>query len=172
MSPVAVLVGLPGVGKTTAGKRLANRLKVPFADSDQLVEQRTGSAVPTLFAQQGEAAFRAIEADVVRAALVDFGGVLALGGGAIRDAGTRAALHDSGCPVVLLTANLRTLRRRVGSGDGRPLLAGDPSARLAALAAEREPLYAEVRTHEVVTDGRSSSRVAAEIAELLTAVPR
>ena len=170
MSPVAVLVGLPGVGKTTAGKRLANRLKVPFADSDKLVEQRTGSPVTELFAEKGEAAFRAIEAEVVQSALVEFDGVLALGGGAIRDGGTRVALHASGCPVILLKANLRTLRRRVGTGDGRPLLAGDPSGRLAALAAERDPLYAEVRTHEIVTDGRSSSKVAAEIAELLTAV--
>jgi shikimate kinase len=167
VSPAAVLIGLPGVGKTTTGRRLAKRLGVGFEDSDRLVEQQAGASVAEVFAERGEAAFRALEAAAVVTALSDFDGVLALGGGAVADPATREALRSAGCPVVLLRASVGTLTRRVGGGEGRPLLAGDPAARLAELARARAPLYDQVKTHVVITDRRSTSRVAAEIAELL-----
>jgi shikimate kinase len=167
VSPRAVLVGLPGAGKTTSGRRLANRLGVAFVDSDVLVESRAGMPVPQIFAEQGEAAFRVLEAEVIADALESFDGVLSLGGGAVLDDGTRARLAASGVPVVLLRSSVRTLSRRVGDGRGRPLLADDPAAALGRLAQAREPLYREVATHVVSTDRRTSSRVSLEIAELL-----
>ena len=168
MTPRAVLVGLPGTGKTTTGRRLAERLGVGFADSDDLVEQRAGRSVRAIFERDGEAAFREAEADVISAALTAFDGVLALGGGAILAESTRAALAVSGAPVVLLRAELSTLAARVGRAQDRPLLAGDPVGRLAALAAERAPLYENVATAVIDTDGRSAKRVAADIDSTLT----
>ena len=79
MSPRAVLVGLPGVGKSTVGRRLASRLAVPFADSDQLITARTGRSVADIFQRDGEPAFRELEASVITGALLEFRGVLALG---------------------------------------------------------------------------------------------
>ena len=165
-----MLIGLPGAGKTTTGRRLAAGLGVAFADSDRMVEHRAGRTVAEIFAADGEGAFRALEAQVIADALRDFGGVLALGGGAVLSESTRAALAGSGSPVVLLRASVRSLSRRVGTGKGRPLLAGGPAAKLAVLASDRGPLYRELATHVVTTDRRSSSRVATEIAALLAKV--
>jgi shikimate kinase len=171
VSPRAVLIGLPGTGKTTTGKCLARRLGVAFADSDQLVESRAGRNVSEIFAASGEPAFRAAEAEAITAALAGFDGVLALGGGAILAASTRRALSAAAVPVVLLRARHATLVRRVGPAVERPLLAGDPPARLAQLAAERGPLYRQVATLVVDTDARTGDQVAAAIESTLTAVP-
>jgi len=167
MSPRAVLVGLPGAGKTTSGRRLAGRLNVAFRDSDALIEERAGMTIAAIFSEQGEDAFRALEADVIADALRSFDGVLSLGGGAVLNADTRLALARSGVPVILLRSSIRTLSRRVGDGRGRPLLAENPKGALGRLAQAREPLYREVATHIVSTDHRTSSKVSAEIAELL-----
>ena len=167
MSPRAVLVGLPGAGKTTTGRRLASRLRVAFADSDALVEQRAARSVREIFAADGEDAFRVLEAEVIAEALARFDGVLALGGGAVITRSTRDALVAGSAPVILLRSSVRALTRRVGSGRDRPLLTGDTASKLRLLATAREPLYREVATHVVRTDHRSSSRVAAEIVELL-----
>jgi shikimate kinase len=167
MTPRVVLVGLPGSGKTSTGRRLAKILAVPFADSDELVETATGRPVTALFAEVGEAGFRAAEQRAVAAALHDFDGVLALGGGAVGSPDTRAALMRSPAPVVQLRARLETLHGRVGSGQTRPLLTSDPQARLRELAAERAPLYDEVATFSVPTDGRTPGQVAATVAARL-----
>jgi shikimate kinase len=167
MTPRAVLVGLPGAGKTTTGRRLARILAVPFADSDDLVEASTGRTVSAIFAESGEEQFRALEAAAIRRALDDFAGVLALGGGALTAAATRAALRESGVPVVLLRAELATLGTRVGAGRTRPLLADDPPTRLAALATARARLYDDAATFAVSTDGRTAGQVAAVIAARL-----
>ena len=163
MTPRAVLIGLPGSGKTTTGRSLAQRLGVGFADSDDLVEQRAGRSVRAIFDRDGEAAFRAAEAEVISAALSSFDGVLALGGGAILTESTRTALAASGVPVVLLRAELATLVARVGRAMNRPLLAGDPVGRLTALAAERQALYESLATVVVDTDRRPTKRVAAAV---------
>jgi shikimate kinase len=167
MSPRAVLVGLPGTGKTTAGRLLAQRLGVPFADSDELVEARAGRSVREIFDRDGERAFRTAEADAIAAALHEFGGVLALGGGAILATATRAALAASDAPVVLLRADLPVLLRRLGTAHERPLLAADPPGRLAALAAQREPLYRSVATLVVDAGRDGAAEVAAAIADAL-----
>jgi shikimate kinase len=167
MSPRAVLVGLPGAGKSTTGKRLAKILAVPFADSDDLVEAAAGRTVREIFAESGEDAFREAERSAVAAALYEFDGVLSLGGGAIAAAETRTALAGSAVPVVLLDAPMPTLLARVGDGRTRPLLRSDPPARLAALAAERGALYAELATIRVDTENRTPRQVAAHIAARL-----
>jgi shikimate kinase len=167
MTPKVVLVGLPGTGKSTTGRRLAKILVVPFADSDDLVQAETGLPVRELFAEQGEAAFRTAEQAAIERALAGFDGVLALGGGALGNEGTRAALTAAEVPVVLLRARLDTLGARIGDGRSRPLLAGDPQGRLAALAAERGATYAALATMTVDTDGRAPGQVAAAIAARL-----
>jgi shikimate kinase len=167
MTPKVVLVGLPGAGKSTSGRRLAKILAVPFADSDDLVEAATGRTVRDIFAESGEDAFRAIEAAAVADALGQFDGVLALGGGALTVEATRAALQAGAAPVVVLRASLETLGARVGDGRSRPLLTDDPPARLAALNQQRQPLYDEVAAFTVDTDGRTPGQVAATVAARL-----
>ena len=167
MTPKVVLVGLPGAGKSTTGRRLAKILAVPFADSDSLIEEREGLTVGALFADFGEERFRAIEADVIATALENFDGVLSLGGGALTSAATRAVLAASDVPVVYLRATLDQLSQRVGDGRTRPLLTGNPEARLALLAAERSGTYDELATIIVDTDGRSPGQVAATVAARL-----
>jgi shikimate kinase len=162
-----VLVGLPGTGKSSTGRRLAKILVLPFADSDDLVEATAGRTVAEIFATEGEAAFRAAERAAIVHALADADGVLALGGGALGSDEVRAAVAESGVPVVLLRARTETLVERLGDGAGRPLLAGDPAERLARLAAERGSVYDAVATLAVDTDGRTPSQVAATIAARL-----
>ena len=165
--PLVVLIGLPGTGKSATGRRLAKILAVPFADSDELVEQTAGRRVGEIFERDGEAAFRSLEADTVAAALADFDGVLSLGGGALTTAVTRDRLAASGVPVVLLDAPQHTLLARIGDATSRPLLRDDPPARLAALAAERAPLYRAAATFTVETENRTPGQVAATIAARL-----
>ncbi|HEY8301281.1 MAG TPA: shikimate kinase [Jatrophihabitans sp.] len=165
MTPRVVLIGLPGTGKSTSGRRLAKIMCVPFVDSDELVEAAEGRSVAEIFATGGEAAFRTAEHAAIAACLAgDFDGVLSLGGGAVTHAPTRAAVVACGVPVAMLRAELATLLARVGDGRTRPLLAADPQARLQALAAERTPIYEALATLIADTDGRTPGQVAAHVA--------
>ncbi|HET9518572.1 MAG TPA: shikimate kinase [Actinoplanes sp.] len=165
MAPVCVLVGPPGAGKTTTGRVLAARLGVEFGDTDEQIERLAGKPIPEIFVDDGEPAFRALEHDAVTTALTEHTGVLALGGGAILDPRTRAAL--AGHTVVFLSVELGGAVKRVGLGAGRPLLSINPRATLKYLMEQRRPLYAEVATHTVETDGRTPDEIAAELAVLL-----
>lgn len=167
MTPRVVLIGLPGTGKTTTGRRLAKILGLPFADSDELVEAMTGRTVAQLFAADGEAAFRANESAAIVAALTTHDGVLALGGGALGTPATRTALAESTVPVVLLEAGVETLTARVGDAQSRPLLTGDPAQRLQELSAERSRTYRDTATLVIDTEGRTPGQVAAVIAARL-----
>lgn len=168
MTARVVLVGLPGAGKSTSGKRLAKILCVDFADSDELVEAAEGRTVREIFATSGETAFREAECRAVGAALEGgFEGVLSLGGGAVTHPPTRALLAESGVAVAVLHAPLETLLARVGDGRTRPLLAEDPAARLAELAAARQPIYDALATLSVDTENRTPGQVAAHIAARL-----
>lgn len=149
-----VLIGLMGAGKSTVGEQCAAALERPFVDTDRLVELHAGATVADIFAAQGEPAFRALE----RTAVADVCAspdplVIACGGGVALDPDNRRALRDCGV-VVWLRADPQELGRRVGSGDGRPLLAGgSPAATLERLAELRAPAY-EAAAHVVVdTDG-------------------
>jgi shikimate kinase len=163
--PVCVLVGAPGSGKTTIGQALAAALAVEFRDTDLDIEQLAGKPIPEIFVDEGEGHFRTLERAAVAAALASHGGVLALGGGAILAEENRAALI--GHTVVHLSVELPDAVKRIGLGAGRPLLAINPRATLKHLMDQRRPLYAEVATATVVTDGRTPEEIAAEIAALL-----
>src|SRR5690606_20292966 len=112
--PLVVLVGLPGTGKSTVGRRLAARLGCAFADSDVLIERAAGRTIPEIFAVDGEAAFRRLESDVIDNALRTFAGVLALGGGAVTSTVVRAALKAAAVPVAWLTAEHPAMLTRIG----------------------------------------------------------
>lgn len=169
MSPRVVLVGMPGSGKSSVGRRLAGLIGTQFADSDDLVIEMTGRSVGEIFGRDGEAAFREIEATAIVDALKDFSGVLALGGGAVTTGSVRRALADSGVPVLLLDAGLAELERRLAGTTHRPLLRGDLVARLAELAEARLELYREVATGVVPTDGLDVPEVASAAERQLTA---
>lgn len=165
MAPRAVIVGAPGAGKSTVGRRVAERLGVPFADSDALIERRVGKSVSDIFITDGEAEFRRLEREEIAQALSDFAGVLSLGGGAIMDDTTRAALREQ--RVVWLKVDLSHATQRVGMNSARPLLLGNVRGTMLAMLEQRTPLYADVASDVVDTSGRSIKDVVAEVASLL-----
>lgn len=165
--PVAVLIGAPGAGKTTVGRALADSLGVEFRDTDRDIEQAVGKPVSDIFFDDGEEHFRSLETAAVASALVEHEGVLALGGGAILDARSRALL--SGHRVVWLSVDVPTAAKRVGLARDRPLLAMNPRAHLRELLAARAPLYAEVAIDTVQT---SDHTVAEIVTQLRAVLPR
>jgi shikimate kinase len=159
--PRVVLVGPMGAGKTTVAERLAARWRVPVRDTDRDVEAAAGKAISEIFVDDGEARFRELEQAAVRVALREHTGVLALGGGAVLDPETRTALR--GHRVVFLHVGLSDAVKRVGLGVGRPLLLGNVRSRIKTLLDERLPVYREVASVVVETDGRSPAEVADEV---------
>ncbi len=137
------LVGLMGVGKSTVGRRLANRLGLPFSDADAEIESAAGMSVSEIFAAFGEAEFRAGEARVMRRLLEGPPLVLATGGGAMMNPDTRALMRRH-ADTIWLRADLKVIADRVARRDTRPLLRDrDPLAVLTTLAEARYPIYAE-----------------------------
>ena len=161
-----VLVGMMGSGKSTVGQALAARLSRPFADSDALIEARTGQTVKRIFAERGEAAFRSEESEVLGEALSSATPtVIAAAGGVVLDPGNRRLLRSmppSGV-VVWLRAEPVVLAQRVASsvaaGGHRPLLEDDPDGALKRLDAVRRPLYEEVADITVDVDHRAVDEV-------------
>jgi Shikimate kinase len=156
------LTGFMGSGKTTVGKVLADFLGCPFMDLDDLVVKKAGKSIPDIFAQDGEPAFRQLEAQVLRKTVEKYAestAVLALGGGAVLAPSSAALLHEK-TVCIYLRASLETLLARLeGETAGRPLADASLAARLAA----REPIY-EKTAHVVIdTDGLSPDEVADEI---------
>lgn len=149
-----VLVGLPGSGKTTVGRQLARRLKLPFVDTDQTIEERLGCSIRDYFAREGEDAFRDVEQRVIDE--LTLGGadqVLSTGGGAVLREANRQHLHDRG-RVVYLRSYPEELYRRLKHDTSRPLLqVADPMAKLRELFETRDPLYRET-AHFVMETGR------------------
>jgi shikimate kinase len=158
MAPKAVLIGLPGSGKSTIGRRLAKSLGVALLDTDAAIEQTTGRTIPDIFSNDGENEFRRIEEEVVREALESHDGVLSLGGGAITSPGVREAL--SGHTVVYLEISAAEGVRRTGGTTARPLLAGEDRAdKFRALMSQRVPLYRRAATIRVNTNRRNPGAV-------------
>jgi shikimate kinase len=138
-----VLIGLMGAGKTAVGRRLANRLDLPFTDADTEIEAAAGASISEIFAEHGEGYFRRGERKVIARLLEGGPQVLATGGGAYMDAETRATITARGLSV-WFKAELKVLLKRVGRRDNRPLLAaGDPEKVMKRLIEERYPVYAK-----------------------------
>lgn len=147
------LVGLPGSGKSTVGRQLARRLSLPFADSDQLIEQRLGCSIREFFEREGEARFRDIEQETIAAQVATGTGVLSTGGGVVLRPANRTCLHD-GARVVYLRSTPEELYRRLKHDRNRPLLqVADPLKKLRELYQERDPLYRET-AHFLIETGR------------------
>lgn len=161
--PIA-LVGLPGAGKSKVGRLVARHLNVPHIDTDAMIVERTGRSIAEIFASDGEAAFRQLEARAVADAL-EREAVISLGGGAVVTEAVRNRL--GGHTVVYINATHDELLRRTGSQTHRPLLLEDPSAVLCRLREEREPYYRAVATLVVPSGPGPASNVAATILEHL-----
>ncbi|UJP38942.1 shikimate kinase [Cellulomonas palmilytica] len=161
--PRVVLVGPPGSGKSTVGAALAQRWQLALRDTDADVEAVAGKPIAEIFVDDGEPAFRALERAAVAAAVAEHTGVLALGGGAVLDESTRRVLAeycDAGGVVVFLDVTLAHAAPRVGLNRSRPLLLGNPRAQWQALMEARRPVYEDVATLRVLTDGLRPAEVA------------
>ncbi|MFE4670136.1 3-dehydroquinate synthase [Streptomyces sp. NPDC056716] len=163
--PLVVLVGPMGVGKSTVGGLLAERLGVAFRDTDADIVAARGKEIADIFVEEGEAAFRTLEKQAVRQALTEHDGVLALGGGAILDADTR--LNLAGLPVVYLSMDVEEAVRRTGLNAPRPLLAINPRKQWRELMEARRQLYEGVARSVVATDGRTPEEVTQDVLDVL-----
>lgn len=151
------LVGMPGSGKSTVGRHVARHLRLPFVDTDHLIEQRIGCSIRAYFELHGEPAFRDVEAQVIDdATRAPEPRVIATGGGAVLREANRLALHGR-TKVFYLRSTPEDLARRLRHDTHRPLLQGaaDPAKRLRALFHERDPLYRHC-AHFVIETGRPS----------------
>lgn len=165
--PHLVLVGMMGVGKSTVGRRAAQRLGWPFVDADHAIEARAGCTVREVFARDGEPAFRDLESSVLVDLLAfDEPTVIAAGGGAVlREANRDAARARA--EVVWLRARPETLLTRLGGkADARPLLDGDAAATVRRLVVAREPAYAAAAHHVIDVDELSAEQAVTALAEL------
>lgn len=165
MKPLVVLVGAPGAGKSSVGRRVAEQLNVSFVDTDHLVEVTAGTPVSDIFVNLGEPEFRRLEEEAVASALRDEAGIVALGGGAVLSERTRAALI--GQQVIWLQVGMSDAATRVGMNTARPLLLGNVRTKLAALLEERSVLYEEVSTATVETSGRRIRDVIADVMAII-----
>ncbi|GAB7107084.1 shikimate kinase [Streptomyces phaeofaciens JCM 4814] len=156
--PLVVLVGPMGVGKSTVGQLLAERLGVGYRDTDEDIVAEQGRSIAEIFVDEGEEAFRAMEKQAVRRALGAHPGVLALGGGSVLDADTRALL--AGQRVLYLSMDVEEAVKRTGLNAARPLLAVNPRKQWRELMEARRHLYEGVATAVVATDGRTAEEVA------------
>ena len=157
------LIGMMGVGKSSAAKRIARHLDLPYVDLDDTIIAREGGPIAQIWEQRGEAAFREIEAVVLTEAASGPLAVIATGGGVVLDRGNIAAMRASGL-VVWLTGSVGSLLKRVGSGTTRPLLADeDAEARLTEILDERRDRYEAAADFQVDTDDLTTKEVARRI---------
>jgi shikimate kinase len=164
-----VMVGMMGAGKSAIGRRLAQRLGVPFVDADAEIERAAGCTIEEIFERHGEAAFRDGERRVIARLLDGAVGVMATGGGAFMDPETRARIRSRAI-TVWLKADLDTLVERVSRRGHRPLLKnGDPREILTRLMETRGPIYAEADI-TVETGNAPASATVERVIEALAAL--
>ena len=157
-----VLVGFMGAGKSTVGALLAGELDLPFVDTDKVVQKRAGATIPGIFASGGEEAFRSLEREVVAEALAGPRSVVALGGGAVRDAQTSADLV--GALVLYLDTSYASVLERIGDASERPMLQlEDPFDLFQA----RHALYRTAADIVIETDAKDPQHVAKEAAAMV-----
>ncbi|WP_346840222.1 shikimate kinase [Microbulbifer sp. SAOS-129_SWC] len=164
------LVGPMGAGKSTIGKLLAAELQLPFADSDKVLEERTGADIPWIFDVEGEAGFRRRESDVLEDLCRSPAQVVATGGGIVLLEENRRLLKESSGLVVYLQASVEQLVERTAKNTNRPLLnVADPRARIVEILNARDPLYREVADLVCDTDHCTPRQAALLVAERLSA---
>lgn len=164
------LIGPMGVGKSTIGKQLAEKLGMTFEDSDWEIQRRTGVDIPTIFEYEGEAGFRKREKVVIDELTGHTGMVLATGGGAVLDSDNRRCLASRGL-VIYLFCSPEQQFARTQKDKNRPLLqTNDPQEKLRMLMDQRDPLYRQVADFVVSTEGRNTTAVTKEIIKLFNKV--
>ena len=164
--PVAVLIGPPGLGKTTIAEAVARRRGLLVRDTDADVETTTGRRVADIFFEDGESTFRELEHAAVLTALTEHPGILAIGGGAVLDPRTQEALR--GHTVIFLDVRIADAAKRIGFNRDRPLLLGNPRAQWTQMMDNRRPVYLEVATVRVDTVGRTVDEVTDQVLAVLT----
>lgn len=160
---IVYLVGMPGSGKSTVGRELAGRYGVPFVDLDTEIERTAGMSVSEIFAERGEAGFRALEAQALVEASTQDPSVVACGGGVVLEPANRIALRNTGI-CVFLDVPLDELRRRVRPATDRPLIRAEGD--LERLLEARGPLYREFAAHVVDASGPPGEVADAIVEEL------
>jgi len=172
MKPLVFLVGFMGAGKTTLGKKLATRLQIPFHDLDTYIEINQGKRIATIFEEEGESTFRAIEKQALKAIVAKeraFGGIVSLGGGTPCFFDNMDVIKQAGVAVYLKPPVGVTVSRIEGTGDTRPLLANKTKEELTIyvkdILEKREPFYAEAH---ITFD--SSKYTAADLDALCTSI--
>jgi shikimate kinase len=162
------LVGPMGAGKSTIGRLLAAELRLPFSDTDKVIEEKSGADIPWIFDVEGEAGFRRRETLALKELGEAQNMVVATGGGIVLSDENRRCLINTGI-VIYLMASVEQLLHRTSKDKNRPLLqVDDPEARIQELLDEREALYRDVADHVVETGVLSPKSVAEKIAELCT----
>jgi shikimate kinase len=163
--PHIILIGPPGAGKSTVGKALARHLKIAFADSDVVIEEKSGMKISDIFITKGEEFFRDLEFDVLNECLLIPDCVLSLGGGAPIAERAQALLVEVDAHLVFLDVSLAIAAARVGFNRDRPILLGNPRAQWQELNEVRRPVYERLATAVIKVEGSSVKELVAQIVE-------
>jgi len=167
MAPRVILIGPMGSGKTTVGKLVAEKLQIPFRDTDQVIEETTGKSVSDIFLEDGEDEFRAIEKKVLRDELLADGAVLALGGGAPISVDAQSALRAIASPVIYLDISLAAVAPRIGFNRDRPLLLHNPRGQWQMLMEARRPIYESIADSVIDVNDKSEAEIVSLVLEVL-----
>ena len=156
-----------GSGKTTIGKLMANKLNVPFRDTDEVIVAQTGKSVSEIFLEDGEDAFRLLEKAVLRQELLSDDTVLALGGGAPISIDAQSALRAIASPVIYFDISLASVAPRIGFNRDRPLLLSNPRGQWETLMQERRPIYEAIADKVIDVNGKSEDDIVNEISAVI-----
>ena len=166
-----ILIGYRCTGKTSVGKRISERLRIPFYDTDELVKKHTGKTIREIVEEKGWESFRKEEKAVIRGLSPSADAVIAAGGGAVVDAGNREALKRNGL-FLWLTADVRTIIERMKNdrvaGEQRPPLSNDGLEReTSEILKKRTPIYRQLADFTIDTSGKEIDAIADEACNLL-----
>lgn len=167
MAPRVILVGPMGSGKSTIGALIAQRLQLPFRDTDTVIEEESGRSVSDIFLEDGEEAFRALEKAALRKELLTDGTVLALGGGAPISIDAQSALRAISSPVIYLDISLASVAPRIGFNRDRPLLLHNPRGQWQTLMEARRPIYESIADTVIDVNDKTEEVIVSEILEAI-----